>query len=248
MNQPVVRLSQVSKAFGDKQVLDKLDLEVSKGDVIAVLGASGSGKSTMLRTINGLQPIDSGTVEVDGAPLPTGGKQLAELRTHVGMVFQQFNLFPGRTALENVTLGPVQVLGMAQAEADALGTSLLERVGLGDAIDQDADTFSGGQKQRVAIARALAMKPSVLLFDEPTSALDPEMVGEVLRVMEDLVAEHRTMLVVTHEMEFAKRAATKIALLGDGKVQELTPPDQFFTAPTSEAGKNFLSHMGYERD
>ncbi|MGL4831231.1 MAG: amino acid ABC transporter ATP-binding protein [Propionibacteriaceae bacterium] len=239
----VVELIKVSKAFGDHLVLDHLDLAVAPGDIIAVLGPSGSGKSTMLRTINGLQPIDSGTVMVEGTPLPGAGADLARLRTKVGMVFQQFNLFPGKTALENVMLGPVQVLKKPIAEADREARELLARVGLADAVDQNADTFSGGQKQRVAIARALAMQPSIMLFDEPTSALDPEMVGEVLEVMEGLAAQGMTMLVVSHEMSFARKVATKIALLAEGRVAELTPTEQFFTEPRTAAGRAFLQHV-----
>ena len=239
----VVELIKVSKAFGDQNVLNQLDLAVAPRDIIAVLGPSGSGKSTMLRTINGLQPIDSGTILVEGTPLPAAGADLARLRTKVGMVFQQFNLFPGKTALENVMLGPVQVLKKPLLEAEKEAIELLARVGLAHVADQNADTFSGGQKQRVAIARALAMQPSIMLFDEPTSALDPEMVGEVLEVMEGLAAQGMTMLVVTHEMSFARKVATKIALLANGRVAELTPTDQFFTKPQTAAGQAFLHHV-----
>jgi glutamate transport system ATP-binding protein len=240
---PMIRLAQVDKHFGQLHVLKDINLEVPAGQVVVVLGPSGSGKSTLCRAINRLEPIDSGTVEVDGEPLPAEGKQLAALRAKVGMVFQQFNLFSHKTILENVTLGPIKVRKMSQAEARKLGNELLDRVGIADQAEKYPAQLSGGQQQRAAIARALAMRPKVMLFDEPTSALDPEMVNEVLDVMTGLAAEGMTMLVITHEMGFARRAAHRVIFMSDGEVVEDSTPDDFFTAPKSSRAKDFLGKI-----
>ena len=208
-----------------------------------ILGPSGSGKSTLCRAINRLEPIDDGTILIDGAPLPAEGKALAQLRSDVGMVFQSFNLFAHKTILQNVTLGPIKVRGMNRAAAEKLAVELLERVGIAAQKDKLPAQLSGGQQQRVAIARALAMKPKVMLFDEPTSALDPEMVNEVLDVMTSLAREGMTMLVVTHEMGFARKAADRVIFMADGQIVEDSTPDEFFTAPRSNRAKDFLSKI-----
>jgi glutamate transport system ATP-binding protein len=211
--------------------------------VVVVLGPSGSGKSTLCRTINRLEPIDNGTIEVDGKSLPAEGKALAALRADVGMVFQSFNLFAHKTILDNVTLAPLKVRKVKKAEAEKRGLELLERVGIANQSDKYPAQLSGGQQQRAAIARALAMKPKVMLFDEPTSALDPEMVQEVLDVMTTLAREGMTMLVVTHEMGFARRAANRVIFMDAGEVVEDAAPDQFFTAPRSDRAKDFLGKI-----
>ncbi|MFD6953731.1 MULTISPECIES: amino acid ABC transporter ATP-binding protein [unclassified Nocardiopsis] len=240
---PLVVLENVNKHFGDLHVLRDIDLTVNSGEVVVVIGPSGSGKSTLCRTINRLEPIDSGTITLDGQPLPAEGRGLAKLRSDVGMVFQSFNLFAHKTVLQNVTLGPTKVLRMGRAEADKRGMELLDRVQIGNQADKYPAQLSGGQQQRVAIARALAMNPKVLLFDEPTSALDPEMVQEVLDVMTDLAGEGMTMVVVTHEMGFARRAANRVVFMADGQIVEENTPDEFFTNPRSERAQDFLSKI-----
>jgi len=240
---PMIRMQAVDKHFGPLHVLRDINLEVDAGQVVVVLGPSGSGKSTLCRTINRLEPIDSGTIEVDGESLPAEGKALAALRADVGMVFQSFNLFAHKTILDNVTLAPLKVRKVNKDEARKRATELLERVGIANQSDKYPAQLSGGQQQRAAIARALAMKPKVMLFDEPTSALDPEMVQEVLDVMTTLAREGMTMLVVTHEMGFARRAANRVIFMDSGEVVEDAPPDQFFTAPRSDRAKDFLGKI-----
>lgn len=240
---PLVVLENVNKHFGDLHVLRDIDLTVNSGEVVVVIGPSGSGKSTLCRTINRLETIDAGTITLDGQPLPDEGRGLARLRSDVGMVFQSFNLFAHKTVLQNVTLGPTKVLRMNKAEADARGMELLERVQIGNQANKYPAQLSGGQQQRVAIARALAMNPKVILFDEPTSALDPEMVQEVLDVMTDLASEGMTMVVVTHEMGFARRAANRVVFMADGQIVEENTPDEFFTNPRSERAQDFLSKI-----
>jgi glutamate transport system ATP-binding protein len=240
---PMIRMQAVDKHFGPLHVLKDINLEVDTGQVVVVLGPSGSGKSTLCRTINRLEPIDNGTIEVDGKSLPAEGKALAALRADVGMVFQSFNLFAHKTILENVTLAPLKVRKVNKAEAEKRGLELLERVGIANQRDKYPAQLSGGQQQRAAIARALAMKPKVMLFDEPTSALDPEMVQEVLDVMTTLAREGMTMLVVTHEMGFARRAANRVIFMDAGEVVEDAKPDQFFTAPRSDRAKDFLGKI-----
>lgn len=239
----LVVLEKVNKHFGDLHVLRDIDLRVDRGEVIVVIGPSGSGKSTLCRAINRLETIDSGTITVDGRPLPQEGKALAHLRADVGMVFQAFNLFAHKTILDNVTLGPIKVKGTPKAQARAEAMALLERVGVANQADKFPAQLSGGQQQRVAIARSLAMSPKVMLFDEPTSALDPEMINEVLDVMTDLAHEGMTMIVVTHEMGFARRAANRVVFMADGEIQEEADPETFFTAPRSARAKDFLSKI-----
>jgi glutamate transport system ATP-binding protein len=239
----MIRMASVDKHFGDLHVLRDINLEVEAGQVVVVLGPSGSGKSTLCRAINRLEPIDSGEIAIDGKLLPAEGKALAGLRADVGMVFQSFNLFAHKTILENVTLAPMKVRGTKRAEADKAGLALLERVGIGDQRDKYPAQLSGGQQQRVAIARALAMKPKVMLFDEPTSALDPEMVNEVLDVMTTLAKEGMTMLVVTHEMGFARRAADRVLFMADGEIVEDGTPEAFFTSPSTDRAKDFLGKI-----
>ena len=240
---PMIRMQAVDKHFGPLHVLKDINLEVDAGQVVVVLGPSGSGKSTLCRTINRLEPIDNGTIEVDGKTLPAEGKALAALRADVGMVFQSFNLFAHKSILDNVTLAPLKVRKVKKAEAEKRGLELLERVGIANQSDKYPAQLSGGQQQRAAIARALAMKPKVMLFDEPTSALDPEMVQEVLDVMTTLAREGMTMLVVTHEMGFARRAANRVIFMDAGEVVEDAAPDQFFTAPRSDRAKDFLGKI-----
>jgi len=240
---PMIRMQAVDKHFGPLHVLKDINLEVDAGQVVVVLGPSGSGKSTLCRTINRLEPIDNGTIEVDGKSLPAEGKALAALRADVGMVFQSFNLFAHKTILDNVTLAPLKVRKVKKAEAEKRGLELLERVGIANQSDKYPAQLSGGQQQRAAIARALAMKPKVMLFDEPTSALDPEIVQEVLDVMTTLAREGMTMLVVTHEMGFARRAANRVIFMDAGEVVEDAAPDQFFTAPRSDRAKDFLGKI-----
>ncbi|HTK61955.1 MAG TPA: amino acid ABC transporter ATP-binding protein [Pseudonocardia sp.] len=239
----MVRIAGVDKHFGDLHVLRDINLEVEPGQVVVVLGPSGSGKSTLCRAINRLEPIDSGTIEVDGQPLPAEGKDLAKLRADVGMVFQSFNLFAHKTILENVTLAPIKVRKTPKADAEKRGMELLERVGIANQKDKYPAQLSGGQQQRVAIARALAMRPKVMLFDEPTSALDPEMVNEVLDVMTGLAREGMTMLVVTHEMGFARKAANRVVFMDGGEIVEDSTPDEFFTAPKSARARDFLGKI-----
>ncbi|AQA24765.1 MULTISPECIES: amino acid ABC transporter ATP-binding protein [Rhodococcus] len=239
----MISMKSVQKHFGDLHVLRDIDLEVPTGQVVIVLGPSGSGKSTLCRTINRLEPIDSGTIAIDGKELPAEGRALAALRADVGMVFQSFNLFAHKTILENVMLGPMKVRKKSKSEAKQRATELLERVGIANQADKYPAQLSGGQQQRVAIARALAMNPKVMLFDEPTSALDPEMVSEVLEVMISLAKEGMTMLVVTHEMGFARRAGNRVLFMADGLIVEDTDPETFFTAPETDRAKDFLGKI-----
>jgi glutamate transport system ATP-binding protein len=239
----LVVVEKVNKHFGPLHVLRDIDLTVERGEVVVVIGPSGSGKSTLCRCINRLERIDSGTILVDGKPLPEEGKALAHLRADVGMVFQSFNLFAHMTALQNVTLGPRKVRGLDKKQADEKGMALLERVGIAEKAGAYPAELSGGQQQRTAIARALAMDPKLMLFDEPTSALDPEMIKEVLDVMVELAAEGTTMIVVTHEMGFARSAARRVVFMDDGRIVETAPPDRFFSAPESERARDFLSKI-----
>jgi ABC-type polar amino acid transport system ATPase subunit len=241
--EPIVRMRGIVKRFGTTTVLDGIDLEVHEGEVVTLIGPSGAGKSTLLRCVNGLERIDEGTIEVDGEQLSSTQKGLNHLRSRIGMVFQSFNLFPHMTVMGNVTVAQREVLGRSGGEARERGAALLERVGLGHKADAYPDNLSGGQQQRVAIARALAMDPAVMLFDEPTSALDPELVGEVLDVMRALADDGMTMMVVTHEMRFARRAADRVVLLADGGIAEQGPPEQVLDAPTSERGRAFLDQL-----
>jgi len=241
--QTLVRLQGVNKWFGDLQALKDIDLDVRRGEVVVVIGPSGSGKSTLCRTINRLETIDDGTITLDGQPLPEEGKQLAALRAEVGMVFQSFNLFAHKTILENVTLGPIKVRGQKKDDAEKRGRELLDRVGVGNQAEKYPAQLSGGQQQRVAIARALAMDPKVMLFDEPTSALDPEMIKEVLDVMVDLARQGMTMIVVTHEMGFARTAADRVVFMADGAIVEENTPDEFFTNPSTERARDFLGKI-----
>ena len=240
---PMISMKAVNKHFGSLHVLQDIDLDVGKGEVIVVIGPSGSGKSTLCRTINRLETIDSGTITIDGQTLPADGRNLAQLRSDVGMVFQSFNLFAHKTIVENVMLAPVKVRKKGRGDARTAAMSLLERVGVANQADKYPAQLSGGQQQRVAIARSLAMNPKVMLFDEPTSALDPEMINEVLSVMTDLAADGMTMLVVTHEMGFARRAAHRVVFMADGAIVENAEPAQFFDSPTSERAKDFLGKI-----
>ncbi|WP_426566587.1 amino acid ABC transporter ATP-binding protein [Angustibacter sp. McL0619] len=240
---PFVVLEHVNKHFGELHVLQDVDLTVGEGEVVVLIGPSGSGKSTLCRAINRLETIESGTITLDGVPLPAEGRALAGLRADVGMVFQSFNLFAHKTILENVTLGPIKVRGISKDDASARAHELLERVGVRAQADKYPAQLSGGQQQRVAIARALAMDPKVMLFDEPTSALDPEMINEVLEVMTSLARSGMTMLVVTHEMGFARRAADRVVFMADGRILEQATPEQFFTAPTTDRARDFLSKI-----
>jgi glutamate transport system ATP-binding protein len=243
MTDPLVVLDHVDKWFGQLHVLQDINLSIARGEVVVVIGPSGSGKSTLCRTINRLETIDKGTITLDGQPLPAEGKGLAAHRAEVGMVFQSFNLFAHKTILENVTLGPVKVRGADKAEAEKKARSLLDRVGVGNQADKYPAQLSGGQQQRVAIARALAMEPKVMLFDEPTSALDPEMIKEVLDVMVDLAQGGMTMVVVTHEMGFARTAADRVVFMADGQVVEENTPEEFFGNPQSSRAQDFLSKI-----
>jgi glutamate transport system ATP-binding protein len=239
----MVSMKDVQKHFGALHVLKDIQLEVERGQVVVVLGPSGSGKSTLCRAINRLEPIDSGEIRIDGKALPLEGKALAQLRADVGMVFQSFNLFAHKSVLDNVALGPVKVRKMDKKAANDLAVKLLERVGIASQKDKLPAQLSGGQQQRVAIARALAMQPKVMLFDEPTSALDPEMVQEVLDVMTSLAKDGMTMLCVTHEMGFARRAANRVLFMADGEIVEDSTPDDFFTNAKSARAKDFLSKI-----
>lgn len=241
--EPLVEVTHVVKNYGDFQALKDVSLTINRGEVVVVIGPSGSGKSTLCRTINRLETIDGGSITIDGQELPQEGRALARLRSDVGMVFQSFNLFAHKTILENVTLGPIQVRGMKKADADKEAMGLLERVGVGHQAQKYPAQLSGGQQQRVAIARSLAMKPKVMLFDEPTSALDPEMINEVLDVMVELGNEGMTMIVVTHEMGFARKAANRVVFMADGEIVELAQPEEFFTNPQSDRAKDFLSKI-----
>jgi glutamate transport system ATP-binding protein len=240
---PLVVLDGVNKWFGDLHVLQDIDLQIERGEVVIVIGPSGAGKSTLCRAINRLETIDEGRILLDGQPLPAEGKALARLRAEVGMVFQQFNLFAHKTVIENVMLGPVKVRRQPQARAREQAQQLLERVGVANQAEKYPAQLSGGQQQRVAIARALAMDPKVMLFDEPTSALDPEMIKEVLDVMVDLAEGGMTMVVVSHEMGFARTAAHRVVFMADGKVVEEATPENFFNNPQSDRAKDFLGKI-----
>ncbi|WP_221249071.1 amino acid ABC transporter ATP-binding protein [Desulfuromonas versatilis] len=241
----MIKIENLHKRFGDLEVLKGVDLEVRAGEVVCIIGPSGSGKSTVLRCINRLEEITSGRIVVDGYDLYDPQTDINLVRTEAGMVFQQFNLFPHMTVLRNVTLGPIKVRGMTRAEADKLGKELLAKVGLAEKAQNYPDQLSGGQKQRVAIARSLALKPKVILFDEPTSALDPELVGEVLDVMKQLAKEGMTMVVVTHEMGFARDVADRVIFIDQGRIQEQNPPQAFFGNPQNPRLKDFLSRVSH---
>ena len=243
MGEALVRMKDVNKHFGDLHVLRDINLEIDKGEVVILIGPSGSGKSTLCRTINRLETFESGSIEIDGQPLPEEGKGLAQLRADVGMVFQSFNLFAHKTILQNVTLGPIKVRRQSKADAEKRALELLERVGVAHQAEKFPAQLSGGQQQRVAIARSLAMEPKVMLFDEPTSALDPEMINEVLDVMVGLAKDGMTMVVVTHEMGFARRAANRVVFLADGQILEQGTPEEFFTNPQSDRAKDFLGKI-----
>lgn len=240
---PLVVVEGVNKRFGDVQALKDVDLTVDKGEVVVVIGPSGSGKSTLCRCINRLETIDSGRILIDGVALPEEGKALAAIRADVGMVFQSFNLFAHKNVLKNVTMGPIKVRGMPKAQAEFKAMELLERVGIAQKAQAYPAELSGGQQQRAAIARALAMSPKVMLFDEPTSALDPEMIKEVLDVMVELAEEGTTMIVVSHEMGFARSAAQRVVFMDAGQILEVAPPDEFFDAPQTERARDFLSKI-----
>jgi glutamate transport system ATP-binding protein len=240
---PMISMKSVDKHFGDLHVLKDINLDVAKGQVVVVLGPSGSGKSTLCRTINRLETIDSGSIAIDGEVLPAEGRKLAQLRSDVGMVFQSFNLFAHKTIVENVMLAPMKVRKTAKTAAREKAMSLLERVGVANQADKYPAQLSGGQQQRVAIARSLAMNPKVMLFDEPTSALDPEMINEVLSVMVALATEGMTMVVVTHEMGFARRAANRVVFMSEGAILEDAEPVQFFDHPQTERAKDFLGKI-----
>jgi glutamate transport system ATP-binding protein len=240
---PMVSLRGVNKHFGALHVLKDIDLDVQPGEVVVVLGPSGSGKSTLCRTINRLETVDTGVISVDGVPLPAEGRALARLRSDVGMVFQSFNLFAHKTIIDNVTLAPVKVRKMPRERARQEGLALLDRVGIADQADKYPAQLSGGQQQRAAIARSLAMEPKVMLFDEPTSALDPEMISEVLGVMVELATDGMTMVVITHEMGFARRAAHRVVFMADGAIIESAEPATFFDSPQSDRAKEFLSKI-----
>jgi len=239
----LVEIAGVNKHFGDFQALKDINLSIEQGEVVVVIGPSGSGKSTLCRTINRLETFESGSITIDGKPLPEEGKELARLRADVGMVFQSFNLFAHKTILENVTLGPIKVRKQSKAEAEKRAMELLKRVGVDHQSAKYPAQLSGGQQQRVAIARSLAMDPKVMLFDEPTSALDPEMINEVLDVMAGLAESGMTMVVVTHEMGFARRAANRVIFMADGEIVEQATPEEFFTNPQSSRAKDFLSKI-----
>jgi glutamate transport system ATP-binding protein len=243
MNEPLVVMQDVNKHFGDLHVLKDINLTVGKGEVVVLIGPSGSGKSTLCRTINRLETFETGSITIDGKELPQEGKELAALRADVGMVFQSFNLFAHKTILENVTLGPIKVRRMDKKAAEQRARELLERVGVDHQAEKYPAQLSGGQQQRVAIARSLAMDPKVMLFDEPTSALDPEMINEVLDVMVELARSGMTMIVVTHEMGFARKAANRVVFLSDGQIVEEAPPEEFFTHAKSERAKDFLGKI-----
>jgi glutamate transport system ATP-binding protein len=240
---PMISMRGVNKYYSGLHVLKDINLDVGRGQVVVVLGPSGSGKSTLCRTINRLETVDSGAIAIDGEELPAEGRTLARLRSEVGMVFQSFNLFAHKTVLENVTLGPMKVRKVPRRQAKAMALELLERVGVADQADKHPAQLSGGQQQRVAIARSLAMNPKVMLFDEPTSALDPEMINEVLAVMTSLAGDGMTMLVVTHEMGFARRAANRVVFMADGAILEDAEPEDFFETPRSERAKDFLARI-----
>ena len=240
---PVIEMRHVDKHYGQLHVLQDINLSIAKGEVVVLIGPSGSGKSTLCRTINRLETIDSGEILIEGEPLPHEGKQLAQMRAEIGMVFQSFNLFAHKTILENVTLGPIEVLKRDKAQAEAEALELLGRVGVREQAAKVPAQLSGGQQQRVAIARSLAMHPKAMLFDEPTSALDPEMINEVLEVMVELAQEGMTMVVVTHEMNFARRVSNRVVFMADGQIVEEGKPDDFFDHPQSARAKDFLDSI-----
>ena len=242
-NPGLVTIEGVNKHFGAMHALKDINLSIAQGEVVVVIGPSGSGKSTLCRTINRLETIDEGSITIDGKPLPQEGKALAQLRADVGMVFQSFNLFAHKTILENVALGPIKVRKQSKADAEKRARELLDRVGVGAQAEKYPAQLSGGQQQRVAIARALAMDPKVILFDEPTSALDPEMIKEVLDVMVDLAERGMTMIVVTHEMGFARTAANHVVFMADGRILETGDPETFFTNPESDRARDFLGKI-----
>ena len=240
---PIIEMSHVDKHYGQLHVLNDINLSVEKGEVLVLIGPSGSGKSTLCRTINRLETIDSGEIKIDGTPLPQEGRELAALRAEVGMVFQSFNLFAHKSILQNVTMGPIEVLHTPKAQAEEEAMELLRRVGVAEQAHKVPAQLSGGQQQRVAIARSLAMHPKAMLFDEPTSALDPEMINEVLDVMVELAQEGMTMVVVTHEMNFARRVANRVVFMADGQIVEQSAPDEFFDHPKSERARDFLNSI-----
>lgn len=236
----MISIKNVNKSYGDHHVLTDINLEVPKSNVIALIGPSGAGKSTLIRTINALETIDSGEIVVDGISIHDKKTNINKARTNIGFVFQSFNLYPFKTALENVTMAPMKVKGLSKEAAEKRGKELLTQLGLGDKFDAYPGRLSGGQQQRVAIARAVAMDPEVMLFDEPTSALDPEMVKEVLDAIRSLADAGMTMVVVTHEMGFAKEICNDIVFMAEGKIVEVAPPAEFFTAPKTERAQEFL--------
>jgi ABC-type polar amino acid transport system ATPase subunit len=240
---PMIRLERVQKQFGDNVVLDGIDLSVAAGEVLVVIGRSGSGKSTLLRCTNLLEPLDGGSVFLEGEEISRKGVDVSAVRQRIGMVFQQFNLFPHLTALDNLTLAARRIRGLSRRDAEAQAKDLLKQVGLEEKANQHPHQLSGGQQQRVAIARALMMTPHVMLFDEVTSALDPELVGEVLVVMRDLAQDGMTMIVVTHEMGFARKAADRVVFMADGQIVEVGTPSEFFTNPKSSRAKDFLGKI-----
>ena len=240
---PAVEFRNVDKHFGQLHVLRDINLSIMPGEVVVVIGPSGSGKSTLCRTVNRLETIDSGQIFIHGELLPEEGKALAAMRSKVGMVFQSFNLFAHKTVLDNVTMGPTQVLGVKKKEAEEQAMALLARVGVADQAKKVPAQLSGGQQQRVAIARSLAMRPEVMLFDEPTSALDPEMINEVLDVIVELAREGMTMMVVTHEMGFARRVADRVLFMADGVILEEAAPDEFFSNPKTDRAREFLDSI-----
>jgi polar amino acid transport system ATP-binding protein len=239
----MISFQSVNKWFGDLHVLKDINIDVAHGEVVVVCGPSGSGKSTLIRCINRLEPIQEGELVVDGMAVHDKKINMTKIRAEIGFVFQSFNLYPHMTALQNTTIAPVKVRNMSKAEAEELGRKMLTRVGLEDRIDHYPAQLSGGQQQRVAIARGLCMQPKIMLFDEPTSALDPEMIGEVLDVMKSLAKEGMTMMVVTHEMGFAREVANRVVFMDAGMIVEVAPPNDFFTNPQTERGKYFLSSI-----
>jgi len=240
---PAIQFKQVNKWFGPLHVLKDVTLDVATAEVVVVCGPSGSGKSTLIRCVNRLEPIQQGEIRVYGEPITGNGVNLSKLRAEVGMVFQSFNLFPHMTAIENIMLAPMKVKGLSRAEAEKIARDLLARVRIPDKADKHPANLSGGQQQRIAIARALAMQPRIMLFDEPTSALDPEMINEVLDVMTDLAKDGMTMMVVTHEMGFARRVAHRVIFMDEGQIVEAATPQDFFSAPKSDRAKDFLSKI-----
>ena len=240
---PIIEMRNVNKHYGELHVLKDINLSVEKGEVVVLIGPSGSGKSTLCRTINRLETIDDGEILFEGTPLPQEGKELAALRAEIGMVFQSFNLFAHKTILQNVTMGPIEVLGTPRAQAEAEAMELLRRVGVDSQADKVPAQLSGGQQQRVAIARSLAMHPKAMLFDEPTSALDPEMINEVLDVMVELAQDGMTMVVVTHEMNFARRVSNRVIFMADGQIVEEGTPAEFFDRPATDRAKSFLDSI-----